>query len=63
MLLLLRLEKFAILRWREFFWKIKKWSTSFEEVDGRPVLFYPDRKHFLVGRIIGPELLDRAVFP
>ncbi len=27
MLLLLRLEKFAILRWREFFWKIKKWST------------------------------------
>ena len=26
MLLLLRLEKFAILRWREFFWKIKKWS-------------------------------------
>ena len=37
--------------------------SSFEEVDGRPVLFYPDRKHFLVGRIIGPELLDRAVFP
>ena len=32
-------------------------------VDGRPVLFYPDRKHFLVGRVIGPELLDRAVFP
>ena len=27
MLLLLRLEKFASLRWREFFWKIKKWST------------------------------------
>ena len=27
MLLLLRLEKFAILRWREFFWKIKKCST------------------------------------
>lgn len=37
--------------------------SSFEAVDGRPVLFYPDRKHFLVGRIIGPELLDRAVFP
>ena len=29
MLLLLRLEKFASLRWREFFWKIKKWSTIF----------------------------------
>ncbi len=29
MLLLLRLEKFAILRWREFFWKIKKCSTNF----------------------------------
>ena len=28
MLLLLRLEKFAILRWREFFWKIKKWSMN-----------------------------------
>ena len=28
MLLLLRLEKFASLRWREFFWKIKKWSTK-----------------------------------
>jgi hypothetical protein len=37
--------------------------SSFEYVDGRPVLFFPDRKHFLVGRIIGPELLDRAVFP
>ena len=40
MLLLLRLEKFAILRWREFFWKIKKWSTipperlGFELKDG-----------------------------
>ena len=22
-------EKFAILRWREFFWKIKKWSTIY----------------------------------
>ena len=22
-------EKFAILRWREFFWKIKKWSRIF----------------------------------
>ena len=28
MLLLLRLEKFASLRWREFFWKIKKWSSD-----------------------------------
>lgn len=28
MLLLLRLEKFACLRWREFFWKIKKWSRN-----------------------------------
>ena len=30
MLLLLRLEKFASLRWREFFWKIKKWSRIFD---------------------------------
>ncbi len=37
--------------------------ASFEEVDGRPVLFYPDRKHFLVGRIINAELLAKAVFP
>ena len=37
--------------------------ASFEEVDGRPVLFYPDRKHFLLGRIIRPELLAGAVFP
>ena len=28
MLLLLRLENFAILRWREFFWKIKKCSRK-----------------------------------
>lgn len=32
MLLLLRLEKFASLRWREFFWKIKKWSTVLDLV-------------------------------
>ena len=37
--------------------------ASFEEVDGNPVLFYPDRKHFLLGRIIRPELLAGAVFP
>ena len=37
--------------------------SSFEEVDGHPVLFYPDRKHFLLGRIIRPELLEGAVFP
>ena len=30
MLLLLRLEKFASLRWREFFWKIKKWSSNYQ---------------------------------
>ena len=32
MLLLLRLEKFASLRWREFFWKIKKWSRFSDEI-------------------------------
>ena len=36
MLLLLRLEKFAILRWREFFWKIKKWSRIFGEACNQP---------------------------
>ena len=42
MLLLLRLEKFAILRWREFFWKIKKWST----------IFLTSAKHHLIAFIV-----------
>lgn len=37
--------------------------SSFEYVDGKPVLFFPDRKHFLVGKIIDREKLENAVFP
>lgn len=37
--------------------------SSFEYVDGRPVLFFPDRKHFLVGKVIDRERLAKAVFP
>lgn len=37
--------------------------SSFEYVDGQPVLFFPDRKHFLVGKGIDRNLLKNAVFP
>lgn len=37
--------------------------SSFEFIDGNPVLWYPDRKHFLVGKIIDPELHKNAIFP
>jgi len=37
--------------------------SSFEYVDGRPVLFFPDRKHFLVGKVIDRARLANAVFP
>lgn len=37
--------------------------SSFEVVDGKPVLWFPDRKHFLVGKIIDRERLAAAVFP
>lgn len=37
--------------------------SSFEYVDNQPVLFFPDRKHFLVGKIIDRNLLKNAVFP
>ena len=54
MLLLLRLEKFASLRWREFFWKIKKWSTIIEVAIGIPatefrfffLLHTPSRRNY-----------------
>ena len=37
--------------------------SSLEWLDGRPVLWYPDRKHFLLGKIIDRKELDQAVFP
>lgn len=37
--------------------------SSFEYVDGKPVIFFPDRKHFLVGKIIDRARLAQAVFP
>jgi len=37
--------------------------SSFTWLDGEPVLWYPDRKFFLLGRIIDRRRLNRAVFP
>ncbi len=37
--------------------------SSFEYVGGKPVLFFPDRKHFLVGKVIDRKRLEEAVFP
>ncbi|MDR1280944.1 MAG: glycoside hydrolase [Opitutaceae bacterium] len=37
--------------------------SSFEFVDGNPVIWYPDRKHYLLGKIIAPGLRQNAVFP
>ena len=33
---------------------------SLTECNGRRVLWYPDRKHFLLGKIISDELLERC---
>ena len=63
MLLLLRLEKFAILRWREFFWKIKKWSTIFQNSPptGLPVGFFVSGVNLSSTRVL-PESGESPLF-
>jgi hypothetical protein len=37
--------------------------SSFTVHDGKAVLWYPDRKFFLLGRIIGGEWFEPAAHP
>lgn len=58
MLLLLRLEKFAILRWREFFWKIKKWSRI-EDLNRKKITVILIHHEYSQGKTTGTVLIPQ----